>query len=271
VRVYEFVPAGARRVSQGPDMSSRTEDTMRNTTNAMPSFRLDGLTAIVTGASSGLGERFVRVLHHAGAIVVAVARRTQRLESLASELGSRVIPRTCDVAVDTQVDELVADIAQEAGGRVDVLVNNAGIVNLAAAEDELREDFRRVLDVNLNAVFGMSQAVGRVMLCRQSGSIVNVASMLGFVAGAPMKQASYCASKAGVINLTRELAVQWARKGVRVNAIAPGFFPSEMTADLFNNEKPMNFLRSNCPMGRGGEIQELDGALLYLARMRRLI
>lgn len=231
----------------------------------MPSFRLEGRTAIVTGASSGLGARFVRVLHAAGARVVAVARRTERVESLARELGNGVIPLTCDVAVDAQVDQLIADILAQAGGRIDVLVNNAGITNVLAAEDELRDDFRRVINVNLNAVFVLSQAVGRVMLRQRSGSIVNIASMLGLVAGAPMKQASYCASKAGVLNLTRELAVQWARKGVRVNAIAPGFFPSEMTADLFNSVKPLEFLQRNCPMGRGGEIHELDGALLYLA------
>jgi NAD(P)-dependent dehydrogenase (short-subunit alcohol dehydrogenase family) len=232
---------------------------------AMPSFRLEGCTAIVTGASSGLGARFVHVLHAAGARVVAVARRTERLELLARELGSRVIPLTCDVAVDAQVDQLIAEALAQAGGRIDVLVNNAGITNVLAAEDELRDDFRRVVNVNLNGVFVLSQAVGRVMLRQRSGSIVNIASMLGLVAGAPMKQASYCASKAGVLNLTRELAVQWARKGVRVNAIAPGFFPSEMTVDLFNSEKPLEFLRRNCPKGRGGEIHELDGALLYLA------
>jgi NAD(P)-dependent dehydrogenase (short-subunit alcohol dehydrogenase family) len=231
----------------------------------MPSFRLEGRCAIVTGASSGLGERFVRVLHHAGATVVAVARRTQRLEKLAEELGDRVVPHTCDVSDDAQVDKLVADVLAQTGGGIDVLVNNAGIVNVVAAEDEAREDFRRVVDVNLNAVFVLSQAVGRIMLRQKSGSIVNIASMMGFVAGAPMTHASYCAAKAGVLNLSRELAVQWARRGVRVNCIAPGFFPSEMTADLFNNEKPMNFLRRNCPMERGGEVHELDGALLFLA------
>jgi len=230
-----------------------------------PSFRLDGRTAIVTGASSGLGERFVRVLHHAGAQVVGLARRAERLEMLAHELGNRMIPFSCDVSVDGQVDVVMAKILERVEGRVDVLVNNAGISKVVAAEDEQREDFRRVVEVNLNAVFGLSQSVGRIMLRQQYGSIVNIASMMGLVAGAPMKQASYCASKAGVINLTRELAVQWARKGVRVNAIAPGFFPSEMTADLFKNEKPMEFLRRNCPMGRGGKIHELDGALLFLA------
>jgi NAD(P)-dependent dehydrogenase (short-subunit alcohol dehydrogenase family) len=245
-------------------VSGIPERVSHDPTSSIPTFRLDGRTAVVTGASSGLGERFVRVLHHAGALVVAVARRTQRLESLANELGTRVMPFTCDVSVDSEVDTLVENI-QEQTRSVDILVNNAGISKVVAAEDELREDFRRVIDVNLNAVFVLSQAVARIMLRQHSGAIVNIASMMGFVAGAPMKQASYCASKAGVVNLTRELAVQWARKGVRVNGIAPGFFPSEMTAELFNSEKPMDFLRRNCPMARGGEVHELDGALLFLA------
>jgi NAD(P)-dependent dehydrogenase (short-subunit alcohol dehydrogenase family) len=228
-------------------------------------FHLHGKTAIVTGASSGLGARFVRVLHAAGATVVAAARRTSRIEALAAELGGRVIPITCDVSADADVDKLVDQTLQRANGRIDVVVNNAGISNVSPAEMEDRDAFRRVIEVNLNGVFAVSQAIGRVMLTQKAGSIVNIGSMLGLVAGAPIKQASYCASKAGVLNLTRELAVQWARQGVRVNAIAPGYFPSEMTTGMWDNEKSLDYIRRNAPMGRGGREDELDGALLFLA------
>ena len=122
-----------------------------------------------------------------------------------------------------------------------------------------------MVDVNLTAVFALAQLAGRRMLAQGSGTIVNVASMLGLVASAPVKQASYAASKGAVVNLTRELAVQWARRGVRVNALAPGWFPSEMTADMIEPGPSQDFVRREAPMARGGEIHELDGALLFLA------
>jgi len=229
-------------------------------------FGLDSRVAIVTGASSGLGERFARVLHAAGAKVVVGARRVERLEALAADLGGeRVLPVACDVAVDADCAKLV-DAAIGGFGRVDVLVNNAGISEVVAAEDEPIERWREVVDVNLTGLFRLCQLAGRQMLAQRAGSIVNVSSMLGLVASAPIKQASYAATKGGVVNLTRELACQWARSGVRVNAIAPGWFPSEMTNDeMFGDERSMEFLRRNCPMGRGGEDHELDGVLLFLA------
>ena len=119
--------------------------------------------------------------------------------------------------------------------------------------------------MNLNALFLLSQLAGRHMIEHRSGTIVNLASVLGQVASAPIKQASYCASKGAVVNLTRELGVQWARKGVRVNALAPGWFPSEMTELMFSDESANAFMKRNCPMARAGEHHELDGALLFLA------
>jgi NAD(P)-dependent dehydrogenase (short-subunit alcohol dehydrogenase family) len=226
-------------------------------------FSVSGAVAVVTGASSGLGNRFARVLHDAGATVVVGARRLDRLEALCDELGNRIVPVECDVAVDSDCEKLIA----AAGDRIDILVNNAGIGNVAPpGEEESVNDFRRVIEVNLNAVYLLSQLASRGMLRQGHGSIINISSILGLVASAPIRQASYTASKAAVINLTRELACQWARSGVRVNAIAPGWFRSEMTAnELFDDEASMRFVRRNTPMGRGGEAHELDGVLLFLA------
>jgi NAD(P)-dependent dehydrogenase (short-subunit alcohol dehydrogenase family) len=228
-------------------------------------FSLDGRVAVVTGASSGLGHRFARVLHDAGATVVVGARRVERLDELAGELGARVVPVACDVTVVEDCERLVDAAAGVAGGRIDVLVNNAGIGEPVPAEEETLGHWRRVIDVNLNALFALTQLVARRMLAEGSGSIVNVASMLGMVASAPIKEASYCASKGAVVNLTRQLGCEWGRRGVRVNAIAPGWFPSDMTEEMFADGASMDFVGRNCPMGRTGEPGELDGALLFLA------
>jgi len=229
-------------------------------------FDLDGRVAIVTGASSGLGERFARVLHAAGASVMAAARRIDRLEALAASVGddTRFAVMPCDVTSDADCERLTSAAAGRFG-RVDVLVNNAGKAYTLPAEVETPDQFREVIDVNLNGLFVLSQSVGRTMIEQGSGSIVNVASMLGLVASTPVKQASYCASKGAVVNLTRELAAQWARKGVRVNALAPGWFPSEMTAEMVVDESSIAFVQRTCPMGRFGDPAELDGALLFLA------
>jgi NAD(P)-dependent dehydrogenase (short-subunit alcohol dehydrogenase family) len=231
-------------------------------------FRLDASVVVVTGASSGLGMRFARVLHAAGAAVVVGARRVDRLEELAAaHERMRVVPADVTVEGDRQrlVDEAIR-WASAQGRRFDVLVNNAGIGDTVPALDETLEGFQQVVDVNLTALFRLSQLAASRFMTERGGTIVQVASMLGLVASAPINQASYVASKSAVVGLTRELGCQWARKGVRVNALAPGWFPSEMTdAAMFGDPKAMAFLERNCPIGRAGESDELDGALLLLA------
>jgi NAD(P)-dependent dehydrogenase (short-subunit alcohol dehydrogenase family) len=215
-------------------------------------------TTLITGANKGLGYETARRLIAEGHDVWVGARDEARGRAAADELGARY------VALDVTDDASVASAAETVGA-LDVLVNNAGISAAAPAETEPIASFRDVLAVNCTSVFALSQLAGRVMLEQGRGSIVNLASIFGLVASAPVAQASYNASKAAVINLTRELAGQWARRGVRVNALAPGFFATEMTAELWADERSMKWIRRNTPLGRPGEAHELDGALLFLA------
>jgi NAD(P)-dependent dehydrogenase (short-subunit alcohol dehydrogenase family) len=225
-------------------------------------FRLDGRVAVVTGASSGLGAVFARALAEAGADVVLGARRVDRLadtQRAVEETGRRALSVRTDVAVPEDCTALV-DAAMAEFGRVDILVNNAGVGTAYPATRETPEQFRQVIDVNLNGCYWMAQACGRVM--EPGSSIVNISSMLGLTtAGLP--QAAYAASKAGLIGLTRDLAQQWTgRKGIRVNALAPGFFASEMT-DAY----PEEYLDSQMPrilVGRTGRPEELAAALIFL-------
>jgi len=218
---------------------------------------------VVTGASSGLGERFARVLADAGAHVVAAARRLDRLEALAEE-SDRVMPVRADLLIDADRAALI-DATIGRFGRIDVLVNNAGGGDAGPAIDVPIEAFRRTVELNLTSVFELSQLSARQMIQVGRGSIINIASMLGLVSSWPIPNSSYTASKGGVVNLTRELGCQWAGLGVRVNAIAPGFFPSESMQAMIDDDGATRMMRANCPMGRYGEEHELDGALLFLA------
>jgi len=228
-------------------------------------FRLDHKVVILTGASSGIGLRFSQVLAGVGARQIVVARREERLKQLESSLPNTLaVP--CDMA-EPDSPQLVVEAAIEAFGCVDVVINNAGVADLVPAEHETLAEFESVLRLNLLAPFGLAQAAARQMISSgKGGTIVNVASILGLVAlGKAMPQAAYTSSKAGLVNLTRELAAQWAQYGIRVNALCPGFFESEMTADLFEAQSGQQWLERRTLLSRGGREGELDAAMLLLA------
>jgi NAD(P)-dependent dehydrogenase (short-subunit alcohol dehydrogenase family) len=226
-------------------------------------FRLDGKAAIVTGASSGLGVAFATALAEAGADVALGARRVDRLaetRKLVEAVGRRAIAVPTDVARPEDCQRLV-DETMAAFGRVDVLVNNAGVGTAVPATRETPEQFRQVVAVNLEGCYWMAQACGRVM---QPGSaIVNISSVLGLTTAA-LPQAAYSATKAALIGLTRDLAQQWTgRKGIRVNALAPGFFESEMTEQYPDGY--LDLMIGRVVAGRKGEAEELAAALVFLA------
>ena len=224
---------------------------------------LDGHVVVVTGASSGLGEQLGRALARAGAIPVLAARRAERLEALRREIpGAETV--TCDVTSDADRERLIATV-MDRHGRLDGLVNNAGAGATAPALRTGTEAFARVVELNLTAPFALSCLAARCMRRGDGGSIVNVASVMGLRSIGEIPDAAYVASKAGVIGLTRELASQWGRHGIRVNAVAPGFFASEMTAELGDDpERFPDFLLARTPLGRGGRAGELDEAVLFL-------
>lgn len=229
----------------------------------LDTFRLDGKVALVSGASSGLGVTFAIALAQAGADVAIAARRTSRLEQTAQkvrETGQRAQSITLDVS-DPDACRQAVDVTVETFGRLDILINNAGIGTAVPALRETPEQFRQVIDTNLNGSYWLAQAAARAM--QPGSSIINIASILALTtAGLP--QAAYTASKAAIIGLTRDLAQQWSgREGIRVNAIAPGYVTTEMTSVY--DEPALQSLKDRTILGRLGEPEEIATAAVYLA------
>jgi NAD(P)-dependent dehydrogenase (short-subunit alcohol dehydrogenase family) len=226
--------------------------------------RLAGKVVVVTGASSGLGAQVARALAAAGAVPVLAARRAERLEELVAQLPSADAV-ACDVTSEEERERLVLAVV-ERHGRIDGLVNNAGIGATAPALRTSADVFARVIDLNLVAPYALSRLVAAQMRNGSGGgAIVNVASVMGLRSLGEIPDAAYVASKAGLIGLTRELASQWGRHGIRVNAVAPGFFASEMTAELGADADSFpDWLTSQTPLRRGGRPGELDEAILFL-------
>jgi NAD(P)-dependent dehydrogenase (short-subunit alcohol dehydrogenase family) len=226
-----------------------------------PLFDVRGKVALVTGASSGLGENFARCLAARGAVVVACARRADRLEALVRE-GGAAHAVALDVT-DARSVEAAVRRAVELAGPIDVLVNNAGIADTKASLELTDADWRRVLDTNLDGAWRVAQAVAKAMVAaKRGGSIVNIASILG------LRQAThllaYAAAKAALVQVTKALALEWARHGIRVNAIAPGYVVTEMNRDFFASEAGQAVVK-RIPQRRVGSPRDLEGALLLLA------
>lgn len=236
---------------------------MSTTDGVLDLFRITGRVAVVTGAGSGLGAGFARALAEAGADVVVAGRRPEALEATARSV--RAVGRQC-LAVPTDVTRpedcaALVDAAVDQFGRIDVLVNNAGVSVVTPASRERPEDFASVVQVNLFGAYWVAQACAQVM--GHGSSIINVSSMLGLVKS-HLPQAAYASSKAGLIGLTRDLSNQWAaRKGIRVNAIAPGFVETDMISDM--SEEDLSRFLSGCSLGRVATQREIDAVVVFLA------
>jgi NAD(P)-dependent dehydrogenase (short-subunit alcohol dehydrogenase family) len=224
---------------------------------------LDGRVVVVTGASSGLGAQLARAVAEAGGTPVLAARRAERLEALSQEIP-QADPVACDVTEEADRQRLIDGVVAR-HGRLDGLINNAGGGATAPALRTSTQAFAGVLNLNLVAPFALSCLAARRMRERGGGSIVNIASVMGLRSIGQIPDAAYVASKAGILGLTRELASQWGRHGIRVNAVAPGFFASEMTAELGDDPTQFpDFLLARTPLGRGGREGELSDAVLFL-------
>ncbi|UAW98449.1 glucose 1-dehydrogenase [Halopseudomonas nanhaiensis] len=229
-------------------------------------FNLAGKTALVTGASSGLGEHFALILSQAGARVVLAARRIERLEALVQRIegaGGQALAVSMDVTDSDSIDAGFAS-AEAAFGSIDILVNNAGIGDPVPFLDMTEGNWRSMLDTNLDGAWRVAhRATVAMAKTGTGGSVINIASILGLRVGTALSH--YAVAKAGVVQLTKAMALELARHNIRVNAIAPGYFRTEMNGDYFDTEKGQQYIRSKVPMRRLGQLEELSGPLLLLA------
>ncbi len=231
-------------------------------------FDLSGKVAIVTGVSRGLGVSFSRGLAKAGCDLTIAARNLEKLREVGrglEQFGGRVLALKVDVTVAADVEDMVKGTIAEYG-RIDILVNNAGLSSIADAESMSEEEWTSVMDTNVKGCFICAQAVGRHMLGKERGKIINIASMYGISASSCVNQVSYVTSKSAVLGLTRELAVEWAPRGLNVVALAPGFFRSDQTIWAFEEDPELGGkLLAKIPMGRMGKLKELEATIVYLA------
>jgi gluconate 5-dehydrogenase len=231
-------------------------------------FDLSGKIAIVTGAGSGLGVMFSEALAAAGATVVCVGIRAETVERTAARInamGHQASGIQLDVTDDDAITQVMQDVATRFGS-VDILVNNAGIATMSPPEAMTRNDWQSVIDVNLTGAFICAREAAKVMIAaKRGGSIINIASILGRGASEPAPAASYAASKGGVVNLTRDLAVHWAQYGIRVNAIGPAYFPSAMTEPILAEPEVIAEIERRTPLARMGRLEELQGPILFFA------
>jgi gluconate 5-dehydrogenase len=230
-------------------------------------FDLTGKFAIVTGASSGLGVQFALALARQGASVALFARRTEKLERVRKDIeafGVRALAVKCDVLDNAEIKSAVAKV-KEAFGRIDILVNAAGVAASAPAQDQSDDDWLRVINTNLNSVYFVAREVGKIMVEQKYGKIINVGSIHSSVAMPGLPISGYCAAKGGVAMLTKELANEWAKLNITVNAVGPSYFESEMTAGVLSDPGFVKIVETYCPMGRVGKPGELDGAIIYFA------
>jgi NAD(P)-dependent dehydrogenase (short-subunit alcohol dehydrogenase family) len=233
--------------------------------DALSIFDLTGKTAVITGASAGIGNRLARTLVLAGADVVAISRRETVLDDAAMATG-RIRSVSADLGETDQVLRAAEECLEIHGGRVDILVNNAGwVAGGVKAEDETYDIIRRTLAINLEAPTLLAQKFQPGMVAAGDGSIINITSISALAANGRFPQAIYAASKGGLESITREWAVQWSRWGVRVNSIAPGFIESEITEGVLEHEKIQQWVLRNSMIQRHGQPEDFDGALLLLA------
>ena len=233
----------------------------------LDTFSLEGQVAVVTGGGQGLGKVFCGAFADAGADVVVAEVNAETGSRTAEEIrtkGRRALFVQTDVTDSASVDAMVQEAVVEMG-QVDVLMNNAGIVKWCEAENVTDEDWRAVVDVNLNGLFYCARAAGKHMIQRRSGSIISIASMSGLIANRPQAQASYNATKAAVMHLTKSLAVEWAPHNVRVNAIAPGYMGTAMAKPFFEDPQYGGVWIDMIPMKRPGEPEELGPVAVFLA------
>jgi len=231
-------------------------------------FRLDGKTAIITGGGRGLGEYFAEALSEVGANVVLCSRKLAACEEVAREItakGGKALALECDITKPEDVERVVA-ATQEHFGAIDILVNNSGATWGAPAEEMPLDKFQHVIDVNIKGTFLMSQLVGKSMIAHgKGGTIINIASVAGLAGGHPkyMRAAGYHASKAAIINMTRDLATSWAQYGITVNGIAPGWFPTRMSQGLL--AKFGEQMQEGIPLARFGTPDDIKGVIVLLA------